>query len=312
MAKSLGRMRTRRNNTSGTWPPLVVSALLCASSKSTASTSCGLGCWTASTAVPAAPPLDTRATVRLSYALKPAPRRLSDGFVAPPRLAKMLSLRAFTGFCGRASTWSAAICSANARTCICATVFNLLRDIVAHVGSACTELNRSSASRWLAKTVAATARAMGALPGLFVISGDGCRAWGRLRATATKKGGQRDARARRCLAAQAFCESRRRRKPRPSTRCQGVTPQTAQRLALGENTPKIRHRRDPPPRNENNYTYRENASSAGADSSCSACAEGDISMARYVSQKYDTPLATATRYSCGTKSCWTACTGDQT
>ena len=36
---------------------------------------------------------------------------------------------------------------------------------------------------------------------------------------------------------------------------------------------------------ENNYTYRENASSAGAESSCSAWAEGDISMARYVSQK---------------------------
>ena len=36
---------------------------------------------------------------------------------------------------------------------------------------------------------------------------------------------------------------------------------------------------------ENNYTYRENASSAGAESSCSACADGDISMARYVSQK---------------------------
>ena len=36
---------------------------------------------------------------------------------------------------------------------------------------------------------------------------------------------------------------------------------------------------------ENNYTYREKASSAGAESSCSAWAEGDISMARYVSQK---------------------------
>ena len=38
------------------------------------------------------------------------------------------------------------------------------------------------------------------------------------------------------------------------------------------------------PRNENNYTYREKASSAGA-SSCSAWADGDISIARYVSQK---------------------------
>ena len=63
---------------------------------------------------------------------------------------------------------------------------------------------------------------------------------------------------------------------------------------------------------ENNYTYRENASSAGADSSCSAWADGDISMARYVSQKYETPFATATLYSGGTKSCWTAWTGDQT
>ena len=61
--------------------------------------------------------------------------------------------------------------------------------------------------------------------------------------------------------------------------------QTSRRWRDGH-APQAQRRRRPdlPPRNENNYTYRENASSAG-ESSCSACADGDISIAKYVSQK---------------------------